>query len=164
MTLKTLSADGNAKLESLLIHNEKFRAFPYDDKTGLAVTAPEGNITWGIGINVTAGLELPLALIIMRYSLTILEDELLKYTHWFAELSEIRKIVIFDAGFNLGVKRLLTFKDMCAALEDKNFVAASAAMVNSKWHEEVGQRAINDEIMMRENTWIEPAVSAIPLL
>jgi lysozyme len=57
------------------------------------------------------------------------------------ELSENRKIVLMNMTFNLGINRLLKFKNFFAALEDKDYQKAADEMLDSIWAKQVGSRA-----------------------
>ena len=50
---------------------------------------------------------------------------------------------LVDMGFNLGVPRLMKFKNMWEAIERQDFEWASAEMLNSRWAKQVGRRADN---------------------
>lgn len=67
---------------------------------------------------------------------------------WYSKLDEVRKKVVVDMAFNLGVDGILKFKKMIAALKRGDYEAATAEMVDSKWHRQVKERAIRLEKMM----------------
>jgi len=65
------------------------------------------------------------------------------------ELSEVRQLVLLDMAFNLGVFGLTKFQNTLALLEAGEYEAASEEMLNSRWAEQVGQRALNLSQAMR---------------
>jgi lysozyme len=60
----------------------------------------------------------------------------------FQELSEDKKAVLVNMAFNLGVNGLLKFKNMLAAVTEERWEDASSEMLNSRWADQVGNRAI----------------------
>lgn len=60
---------------------------------------------------------------------------------WFCELNDNRQQAIVNMAFNIGVNGVLKFKNMIAAIEDKDYERAAMEMVDSKWYRQVGNRA-----------------------
>lgn len=65
------------------------------------------------------------------------------------ELDPIRRAVIMDMLFNLGLSRLKGFKKMLSALRSKNHLEASKQLLDSKYASQVGYRARKLADMMR---------------
>ena len=59
----------------------------------------------------------------------------------FDDLPEEAQLVIANMCFNLGYPRLSKFKDMRAAVNERSWNAAADAMVDSRWHDQVPNRA-----------------------
>lgn len=59
----------------------------------------------------------------------------------FDELDDVRKGVLVNMAFNLGLTRLRGFRKTLAAIENKQFNVAALEMLDSKWAAQVGQRA-----------------------
>tara|TARA_R100001591_G_scaffold118619_1_gene142900 strand:+ start:152 stop:571 length:420 start_codon:yes stop_codon:yes gene_type:complete len=57
------------------------------------------------------------------------------------ELDEVRQRVLADMMFNMGRPTLNKFENFHAALVDGNYEQASVEMLDSRWAEQVGQRA-----------------------
>ena len=57
------------------------------------------------------------------------------------ELDEVRQRVLADMMFNMGRPTLHKFENFHAALVDGNYEQASVEMLDSRWAEQVGQRA-----------------------
>lgn len=60
---------------------------------------------------------------------------------WVAGLDPVRRDVLIDMAFNMGVGRLLGFHDTLTFIQQRDFTRAAAAMLDSKWADQVGGRA-----------------------
>jgi len=69
---------------------------------------------------------------------------------WFYDLNGVRKRVIINMAFNLGITRLSGFKKMIQAIEAGDWNGAADEMENSKWFGQVGDRAVRLCRLMRE--------------
>ncbi len=67
-------------------------------------------------------------------------------------IGAVRKAVIIDMLFNMGLNGLLTFRNMFRALVVKNYELAADEMVKSMWYGQVKGRAIELVKMMRTGT------------
>jgi lysozyme len=70
-------------------------------------------------------------------------------------LNEPRKCVIINMIFNMGLPRVLRFKKMIAALALELWHEAAEQMLDSKWADQVGNRAIELAEQMRTGKWQE---------
>lgn len=61
---------------------------------------------------------------------------------WFLDLDDVRREVILNMLFNLGLPKLREFKKMLAAIERIDFTQASVEMCSSRWASQVGSRAV----------------------
>ena len=120
-------------MEALLEQQEGFRANPYRDSRGF--------LTIGFGTNLDAGITHDQAKALMDCQLAANEAALMDYP-WFAGLDEMRRGVIENMAYNMGVLGVLEFKDMIAAIEAKNWAEAAHQMRASKWRVQVGDRAL----------------------
>jgi lysozyme len=57
-------------------------------------------------------------------------------------LSEVRRCVLIEMMFNLGMTKMLRFKNMLFALERQDYKTVVQEMKNSKWYSEVKDRAV----------------------
>ena len=124
-----------------LIRHEGYRRHLYEDT--------EGVMTIGVGYNIEEkGLP--------DYIIRLLLDDSIKEAR--SELSRIapdlhlsrpRQDVLLNMLYNMGAPRLLTFKKMWKAIEDNDFDTAADEMLDSKWADQVGQRAIELSERMR---------------
>lgn len=65
------------------------------------------------------------------------------------DLDPVRRGVVLDMLFNLGLPRLLKFKNTLGAIRAGDWEAAARGMENSKWYGQVRQRAVELVRMMR---------------
>ncbi|MBF0444833.1 MAG: lysozyme [Magnetococcales bacterium] len=66
----------------------------------------------------------------------------------FDEMDDVRKSVLVDMCFNLGISRFLKFKNMLSAVRVSDWQTASEEMLDSKWAKQVGVRATRLSQMM----------------
>ena len=131
-------------IEQELIEEEGLSLEPYKDSLG--------NLTIGVGHLIKSNC----GIISLEYAGKLLAEDIKearnqckKNIPFFGCLDEVRQYVLIDMCFNLGIGKLLGFKKMLLALENKNYVVASAEMKNSLWHKQVGSRAVKLENCMR---------------
>ena len=113
---------------------------------------PSGKLTIGIGRNLeTKGISRTEALFLLDNDINECEAILQeKLKHVYDHLSFRRKAVLINMCFNLGFYGLLAFKNMMEALIDQDYEKASAEMLDSKWADQVGNRALELAEIMRE--------------
>lgn len=90
---------------------EGFKQYPYDDKTGLRVRAPQGHLTWLYGCNLDTEGTPELGKAFVQIKLGKLEDLLLPRA-WYSQANEPRKSVFLDIAFNQGLHGLLDYPSM----------------------------------------------------
>ncbi|MGA1846771.1 glycoside hydrolase family protein [Deferribacter abyssi] len=128
-------------IEEQLILHERLRLKPYRDSV-------KGKLTIGVGRNLDdVGISEDEALYLLRNDIAKVENEL-KQFEWFNKLDGVRKKVLIDMDFNLGLPKFLTFKRMIAALKEGDFKKASDEMLDSRWAMQVKRRAVRLSIMM----------------
>ncbi len=126
---------GEALIEQIKKH-EGFREKPY------LCSAK----TWTFGYGFTFLTE-DEADIVLRIKLHKLRGELHQRI---GRLSPSRQGVLLNMAFNLGVHGLLSFKKMWAAIDRNDYDWAAVEMLNSRWAEQVGRRAVELAKIMRE--------------
>jgi len=72
---------------------------------------------------------------------------------WFGDLNAPRQAVIVDMVFNLGLTRFRGFKKTIQFLENQLYQSAAKEMLDSRWADQVGRRAIRLSEMMRTGEW-----------
>ena len=118
-----------------------------------------GKITVGVGRNIDPDNGLGLSDDEIDYLLANdiqrVAIELQKNVPAYDSLSDVRKSVLIDMCFNLGITRFMQFKNFLAAIDGGEFVTASAEMLDSRWANQVGQRAQRLSKMMLDDEWPE---------
>ena len=128
----------------LIEQHEGLRLVPYK--------CSAGKLTIGYGHNLDDnGIDKTMAVHMLNEDVANTCFELDKY-YWFNPLSTVRKAVMIDMCFNLGLPRFLKFKKMIAALNAGNYPLVANEMLDSKWAKQVGKRAEDLALMMRDNT------------
>lgn len=109
-----------------LLREEGFRLLPYDDKTGVPVKAPVGNLTWLVGFNLMKCGSKGLAQVMLRYLVEQLEADLVLLP-WYLKLPDPVQSVCQDIAYNGGEKGLLGgYPHMIAAFERGDLLGAAA--------------------------------------
>jgi lysozyme len=130
-------------IEAELRRDEGVRYWPYKDTKGIQTT--------GVGHNLQAK-PLPSN---WAYPLTpaqvtqLLEQDIAdtfanldRNLPWWRQLDEVRQRVIANMCFNLGIGKLLGFKNTLAAMQRGSYAVAAAGMKASDWYGQVGDRAV----------------------
>lgn len=129
-----MTPDARVKLKKLLVQHEAYRQYPYTDTTG--------HLTIGIGRNLTdRGISTSEAFQLLDDDILYFSGKLNHYFSFFSHLDENRQIALIDMCFNLGTQGLLNFKQMISALENSDYDTASKEVMDSKWAQQVGERA-----------------------
>ena len=111
---------------------------------------PAGKLTIGYGRNIQeVGISKEEAEILLQNDIQNTIKDLDKNVPWYRTLSENRQVVLIDMCFNLGLSEFLKFKNTLALIQKGDFLSASAAMLQSKWANQVGNRAFELSKMMR---------------
>lgn len=110
---------------------EGFRSAAYHDSAQ--------HLTIGYGFNIDAGISEPAAAALLSAQVSERETVLLNYP-WYATCDPVRRSVLLDVAFNLGVSGLLKFHDMILAIGRQDWVDARAELLDSKAARELPQR------------------------
>lgn len=129
-------------LKEWIKYHEGFRSHPYIDTVG--------KLTIGYGRNLQDnGISIQEANVLFENDFQRCLEELIKYP-WYSEQPENIKNALMNMCFNLGINRLLEFKRMIAAIEKKEYTNAALEALNSKWAAQVGERAKDIALMIRQ--------------
>ena len=60
---------------------------------------------------------------------------------WWRALDVVRQRVLVNMGFNLGIRALLIFHQTLEFIKTGHYTQAATAMLDSRWAQQVGQRA-----------------------
>ena len=86
--------------------------------------------------------------------IAIVEKELLANKPIVNQLNDVRQMVLIDMAFNMGVPRLMKFKNMWLAIEKVNYQLANEEMIDSRWAGQVGSRAMKLSLAMKNGEWV----------
>jgi len=129
-----MTPEGKKKLKELLVSHEKYVQFPYSDSAG--------HLTIGIGRNLSdRGISTTEAFYLLDDDIIYFSSKLRHFLPFFSALDENRQVALIDMCFNLGIQGLLNFNKMLSALERGDYEDAAKEALNSKWAEQVGERA-----------------------
>lgn len=127
--------------EQLKLHEGK-KNKPYKDTVG--------KLTIGIGRNLDdRGITEEEIVFLFGTDVALVEKDLDKNLKWWIDMSEVRQRVLADMCFNLGITKLLTFKNTLEAMRTKRYEDAASGMLNSLWAKQVKGRAVRLANMMR---------------
>jgi lysozyme len=76
-----------------------------------------------------------------------------RYPAWFPKLDPVRQAVLVNMAFNLGLTGLAGFRRTLDCVARGQYGEASDAMLESKWADQVGQRAVELAAQMRTGAW-----------
>lgn len=136
-------------LISSLEHDEGVRRFPYYDV--------KGKETIGIGRNLTdRGLSKDEVYYLLTNDINIAIGDLTDSYPWFASLDSVRREVLINMCFNLGIIKLSTFKQTLSAIQSGNYSLAHDCMLESLWAKQVGDRAtrLATEMKTGVSSWV----------
>ena len=154
MSWNAMSSDAIDIVCDRLKAEEAFRAFPYNDATGERVTCrPGGFLTWLYGLNLEIAATEEFADAVMSWYCDGLDEDLSAYD-WYRDLGDVRKSVLLDMAFNVGVEGLLGFTEMIAALSatPPNYAAAADQILLSVAAHELRARYDKLSDIMRAGT------------
>lgn len=114
--------------------NEGFESFPYK--------CPAGKVSIGYGRNLEdCGISEQEAEILLSNDITRAKLELYNNFPWTIGMDDIRKGVLVEMVFNMGITRFKQFKKMLAACQNGEWDKVANEMLDSKWHKQTKKRA-----------------------
>ena len=133
------------KATQIIARHEGLRLAPYKDSVG--------KLTVGYGHNIDdLGISQAVADVMLKEDVNVAYHDAYRFD-WFAGLDGVRRAVVINMVFNLGLPRFTGFKKTIALIERGDYWAASQEMLDSKWAEQVGSRAIELSEMMQTGQW-----------
>lgn len=137
-----LSPDGLALAKQMTKEDEGFtRSLFYDT---------EGKLTGGWGHNFSDnGVSIKVGDFIFDEDFNYFVNILPTIFPWYNTLSDNRKVVILNMCFNLGLKRFQTFEKTIHYISVGDYEMAAREMLDSKWSQQVGDRASRLAKIMR---------------
>jgi lysozyme len=135
-----------SRLHEMLIRHEGIRLKPYRDA--------RHKLTIGVGRNLDdVGVTRAEALMLLNNDIARVRREVVGAFSWFPGLNPVRKDVVLDMVFNLGLTRFRRFKKAIAAIKAKDWEKAAREMLNSQWAKQVGRRARELAAMMNRGKY-----------
>jgi len=128
-----------------LKRHEGFRSHPYE--------CSEGVLTIGYGCNLESGIDERVAEAILVAQVSQIQLKLLTEFDWYRRLPDVRRDVITNMVFNLGLEGFKKFKRMIKAIEDYDVDQVCYEMMDSKWAHQVGGRAHELADQWRTNSY-----------
>jgi len=142
----------NNKLREILKFHEGLRLKPY--------LCTAGRWTIGYGHNLEAHNEASPSSITIEQAERYLDQDMASAEKqcaakfpFYSRISDVRKAVLIDMCFNMGINGIAGFKMMVAALTDGKYPDAAIEMMDSKWSKQVGYRAVRLMLMMAKDKW-----------
>jgi lysozyme len=121
------------RIRSIKRH-EGYSAFPYRDVNG--------KLTIGWGRNLTdRGISSEEAELMFENDIKRCRSRLLCW-QWFRNLDAFRQGIVIEMAYNLGVSGVHTFERMIEALQAGDYERAAQEMLDSRWAQQVGHRAV----------------------
>ena len=120
-------------LEDWIKSDEGFRALPYK--------CPADKWTIGYGRNLSdRGISQAEAQLMIENDILICKQEMEAFEWYYGQPPGVRDALV-NMCFNLGLPMLLRFKRMLAALVGKDYNQAAIEALDSRWANQVGDRA-----------------------
>ena len=124
----------------LLVQQEGFRQFVYDDATGKSLKRGDtiaGHPTIGYGLcveeGVGEGLSQPAAQSLLCNRIDAVKSELANHHGWYGSLGAARQAALVSAAFNLGLAGLEGFRQALSACAAGDWKKAASEFRDSRW-------------------------------
>jgi len=135
-------------LRAQLIRHEGLRLSAYQDSLGYWTIGVGRLIDARMGGHITADE----AMLLLDHDIDVCVADLTARYPWYEALDDIRQRAVTDLRFNLGAQGLDGFTHFLAWMARANYERAAESLINSKWHGQVGQRAVRIVHMVRTGT------------
>lgn len=134
------------RLRKSIIKHEGLRLAVYDDASGKPIKAGDtlvGHPTIGVGrlLDERAGISQAEAEYLLDNDINRVVRDVNGNLPWLHRLNDVRRDVLYEMAFQMGVKGLLGFVNTLALIEGGKYEAAASAMLNSKWAKQTPARA-----------------------
>lgn len=138
----------------LLIDDEGFISFAYDDATGKEVKAPVGKLTFCIGWNIQDNKATEeLAKIILDYFIKNISNILNTKVDFFKSLDSVRQAALINISFNVGINGLFKFKQTLAFIRDKKYTESGIELLDSNAARKLPKRYSRLSKMLITGEW-----------
>lgn len=130
------------QLKNELTRDEKEMLTLYKDTVG--------KYTIGVGRNLSdRGISHDESQFMLDNDIKLVESDLNSKLSWWVNLTDSRQRVLANMCFNLGINRLLGFKNTLEFIRTGQYDKAAEGMLQSLWAKQVGARAVRLAEMMR---------------
>lgn len=143
-----ISEENECTLVLELRRDEGVRYSPYNDSRGYLTVGIGHLITGSLPDSWTFPLTDEQVDSLLESDLATVYAGLNSALPWWEDLNDVRQRVICNMCFNLGLTKLLGFKNTLAAMRQGNYADAAKGMLNSAWASQVGARAVRLADMM----------------
>lgn len=132
------------RIKEQRVRHEGLRLKPY--------RCTAGKLTIGIGRNLDdCGIFQKEAYVLLEGDILQCERQILaEIPKIYLQIDEVRKSVLLNMCFNMGIKGLLSFNNTLAFIAAGDWERAANSMLASKWAKQVGRRAIELSELMRK--------------
>lgn len=112
-------------------------------------------LTIGIGRNLEdVGISEDEAETLLRHDIMEATNQLLNAFPWMSKFSDARIAAMINFTFNVGIGTVKSFKNTLEYLKHEEWAAAADEMLDSKWAEQVGNRAVEITEQIRTGKWL----------
>jgi len=137
------------KLRDLLIQHEGEVNHAYEDS--------EGYLTIGVGRLIDerkgGGISHEEAMHLLDNDIKTTLGECDRMFDWFDDLDEVRKVVVLNMVFNMGLSNFMGFRKTIYFISASAYESAAKEMLDSKWATQVGRRATHLSGMMESGEY-----------
>ncbi len=136
-----MTSEEHAELRHQLISEEGLRLKCYTDTVG--------RLSIGVARNLTdRGISQDEAMYLLDNDIATAASDLAVHYPWTQGLDSVRRSVLLDMCFNIGIERLAGFVYMLDAVQRGDYAEASRQMLASEWATQVKGRATKLAAMM----------------
>jgi lysozyme len=129
-----------------LVRDEGLQLKPYKDSVG--------KTTIGVGRNLDdVGISRDEAMMLLANDAQNASSQIEKNIPWASGLDRVRWAALVNMCFNLGIGKLLEFRNFLGALQAGDYKAASSEMLDSVWARQVGSRAQRLAMQIQTGIW-----------
>jgi len=134
-------------LAEQLVRDEGLALKPYTDTVG--------KLTIGVGRNLTdVGISKQEALDLLSADIARVQTDLARALVWTLKLDTVRRAVLLNMTFNMGIGGLLGFVRFLDRVRAGDYEQAAVEMLDSKWAGQVGDRAKRLAQQMQSGEWV----------
>lgn len=138
------------KLIKQLKRHEGVRTHAYQCTANMTTVGVGRNIDEDGGI----GLSIDEIEFLLENDIKRCKQELISFP-WFPEIDSVRQDALINMCFNLGMTRLLGFKNALTAMSVGDYDTAAEEFMDSRWAKQVGSRAEEVCAMIRTGNYPE---------